>query len=122
MNAPDQTKIDVVLLEGWCVGFVALSDAELETKWNSARGLEQSGKGTGQLGKLKLGDVQFVNAALKDKYAGVWAMFDAFVHIDAAETGWVYDWRLEAEVKMRELKGVENAMTDEQVRRFVDGC
>ena len=42
--------------------------------------------------------------------------------MDAAETEWVYDWRLEAEVKMRESRGAENAMSDEKVREFVDGC
>lgn len=47
-------------------------------------------------------------------------MFDAFIHIDAEDPKWVYDWRLEAEVKLRAAKG--SGMTDEQVKRFVDGC
>ena len=50
-----------------------------------------------------------------------WAsMFDAFIHIDAENPKWVYTWRLEAEVKLRIEKG--SGMTDEQVKRFVDGC
>jgi D-glycerate 3-kinase len=47
-------------------------------------------------------------------------MFDAFIHIDAADTKWVYEWRLQAERKMRQEKG--KGMTDEQVIKFVDGC
>jgi pantothenate kinase-related protein Tda10 len=47
-------------------------------------------------------------------------MFDAFIHIDAENPKWVYGWRLEAEVKLRAAKG--SGMTDEQVKRFVDGC
>jgi len=47
-------------------------------------------------------------------------MFDAFIHIDAENTKWVYQWRLEAEVKLRAAKG--SGMTDEQVEKFVDGC
>ena len=47
-------------------------------------------------------------------------MFDAFIHIDAEDPKWVYTWRLEAEVKLRIEKG--SGMTDEQVKRFVDGC
>jgi D-glycerate 3-kinase len=121
VNKPGEQAVDIIILEGWCVGFLALSDGELATKWRAAKDLEDAGKETGQLGKLKLADVQFVNDALK-RYGTVWGMFDAFVHIDAAETNWVYDWRLEAEVEMREKKGSENAMTDDQVRRFVDGC
>jgi len=50
----------------------------------------------------------------------VGSMFDAFIHIDAENTKWVYRWRLEAEVKLRAAKG--SGMTDEQVERFVDGC
>ena len=75
----------------------------------------------GVLGRLMYEDVEFVNTALKG-YEKVWDMFDAFVHIDAARPEWVYDWRLEAEVEMRERKGAENAMSDEKVKEFVDGC
>lgn len=112
--------LDIIILEGWCVGFAALSEAQLKTKWEHARDLESSGKGTGILGKLKLSDVEFVNDASRE-YGAVWDQFHALIHIDAEETHWVYDWRLEAEVKMRELKGPENAMSDEKVREFVNG-
>jgi D-glycerate 3-kinase len=47
-------------------------------------------------------------------------MFDAFIHIDAEDPKSVYTWRVEAEVKLRIEKG--SGMTDEQVKRFVDGC
>ena len=103
------------------MGFQALKDEDLKAKWAAARELESAGRGTGQLGKLKYEDVEFVNDALWE-YGAVWERYDAFVHVDAAEPEYVYAWRLEAEVKMRELKGVENAMSDEQVRKFVDGC
>ncbi|KAF2431336.1 P-loop containing nucleoside triphosphate hydrolase protein [Tothia fuscella] len=118
VNRPGSSPIDVVILEGWCVGFRALSDAELEAKWNEARNLVESGDGVGQLGRLKLSDVQFVNNALAG-YESIWDKFDAFIHIDAKETRWVYKWRLEAEHKMRKEKG--SGMTDEQVVKFIDG-
>lgn len=125
-RAPENTwtkindPLDIIILEGWCVAFAALPEDQLKSKWEHARDLGSAGKGTGILGKLKLSDVQLVNDALFE-YGSVWDQFGALIHIDAAETQWVYDWRLEAEVKMRELKGVENAMTDEKVREFVDG-
>ena len=111
----------MIILEGWCVGFRSLSPPALKAKWQNAVDLEEAGKGTGQLGKLKFEDVEFINNKLRE-YEAVWDRFDAFVHVDAAETEWVYDWRLEAEVKMRESRGAENAMSDEKVREFVDGC
>lgn len=48
-------------------------------------------------------------------------MLDAFIHLDAGETSYVYAWRKEQEEALRKAKGVENAMTDEQVVKFVDG-
>jgi len=45
--------------------------------------------------------------------------FGAFIHIDAEDPLYVYDWRLEPERAMRESKGT--GMSDEQVIKFVDG-
>lgn len=125
-RAPQETwprveSADVIILEGWCVAFTALSYEHLTQQHSTAVALEDAGKGTGSLGKLKFEDILFVNDALR-AYGAVWEKFDAVVHVDAAQTEWVYDWRLEAEVKMRQLRGVENAMSDEKVREFVDGC
>lgn len=47
-------------------------------------------------------------------------MFDCFVHLDATDPMLVYTWRQEAETKMIAAKGT--GMTEEQVKRFVDGC
>jgi D-glycerate 3-kinase len=67
VNRPGVPTIDIIVLEGWCVGFRALSNAELEQKWQYARTDQEMG----QLGKLKLEDVQFINAALKN-YEDIW--------------------------------------------------
>ena len=48
--------------------------------------------------------------------------FDAFVHIDAEDLKWVYEWRQEQEDALRRDKGDETAgMSKEEVIRFVDG-
>lgn len=39
---------------------------------------------------------------------------------DAEDTRYVYAWRSQQEVALRDLKGT--GMTDEQVVKFVDGC
>lgn len=108
-NAPGQPRVQVVIFEGWCVGFRALSPAEIEAK--------QAAPST-TLHKHRLQDLLFVNEKLRD-YDVMTDAFDAFIHIDAAETGYVYDWRLEQEAALRRDRG--SGMTDEQVRRFVDG-
>lgn len=65
VNKHGEPTIEAVILEGWCVGFRPLSDEELKQKWAEAKYREEEDKGHGQLGKLKLEDVKFVNEALK---------------------------------------------------------
>lgn len=65
VNAEGEQKVQVVLFEGWCVGFRPLSDEELEKRWRAAKEEEERGSGRGRLGKLKLEDVKTVNEALK---------------------------------------------------------
>jgi D-glycerate 3-kinase len=47
-------------------------------------------------------------------------MLDVLVHIDAEDLAYVYDWRLEQEHWLIATKG--QGMSDEAVRKFVDGC
>lgn len=109
VNGPSQPKIQVVLFEGWCVGFRALTTEQVKAK--------QSGPST-TLHKHRLEDLLFVNEKLRG-YDIMTDCFDVFIHIDAKETGFVYEWRLEQEAALRRDRG--SGMTDEKVREFVDG-
>ena len=66
-NNPTEPKIEVVIFEGWCVGFRPLSEDSLKDKWNHARSESERPDRTydGQLGKLDFDSVHFVNDALK---------------------------------------------------------
>lgn len=108
-NGPDQPRIQVVIFEGWCVGFRAISLEEIRAK--------QEAPST-TLHKHRLEDLVFVNEKLRD-YDIMTDSFDAFIHIDAEETEYVYEWRLEQEAALRRERG--SGMTDEMVKRFVDG-
>lgn len=108
VNGPGQRKIQVVIFEGWCVGFRSLSPTELSLKYNAP---------SRTLHKHALEHLSFINERLRD-YDVITNTFDAFIHIDAEDTQWVYDWRLEQEAMLRREKGT--GMTDEQVVRFVD--
>ncbi|KAF2201479.1 putative uridine/cytidine kinase [Delitschia confertaspora ATCC 74209] len=115
VNKPGEPSVDVVVFEGWCVGFRALSNEEVERKWRDAK----EGKlGESQLSKHRLEDLLFVNEALK-AYDLLTGSLHAFVHIDAEETSYVYEWRLQQEAALRASKG--SGMTDEQVIDFVNG-
>ena len=118
VNQAGRPPIEVVLFEGWCVGFRALSGQEIGEKWETAVRQEQEGNYQGRLGKIKFEDVKFINEALKS-YDQLTVQLDALIHLDAADPRFAYRWREEQERKMRETKGT--GMTDEQVRHFVDG-
>ncbi|PMD47265.1 putative uridine/cytidine kinase [Hyaloscypha variabilis F] len=109
VNGPGQEKIRVVIFEGWCVGFSALEDQEVEEK---RRGESVT------LGRHRLEDLLFVNEKLRE-YEVLNEEFDAFIHVDAEETGFVYAWRQEQEEVLRREKGT--GMSREEVERFVDG-
>jgi D-glycerate 3-kinase len=67
-NRNDEPPVEVVIFEGWCVGFRALSDAEVERKWEAAvQDFEARGDAyEGRLGRLQLDSVLFVNNKLRD--------------------------------------------------------
>jgi D-glycerate 3-kinase len=90
-----------------------LAPEEVDRKQAASRTQESA-----TLWKHRLEDLLFVNEKLKE-YDAMTDMFDAFIHIDALETAYVYAWRLEQEAALRKEKGT--GMTDEQVIKFVDG-
>lgn len=67
VNREGEKPIEVVIFEGWCVGFRTLGGEELVKKWREAKEQFETGgsKYQGQLGRLKLDDVIFVNDALE---------------------------------------------------------
>ena len=118
VNQTEQPVTKVVILEGWCVGFQALSEYELRSKWESAVRQAETGDYQGRLGLNRLEDVKFINDALRG-YDKLTDQLDALIYLDAADPRYVYQWREEQERELRERKG--SGMTDEQVQRFVDG-
>ncbi|KAF9693577.1 hypothetical protein EKO04_008245 [Ascochyta lentis] len=111
-------KPDVVVFEGWCVGFQPLPASALEEKHSLAL--------AGHLpintpAQHQLPHLLEVNDNLKrycDAFMGP-QHFDFFVHIDTSDLHNVYVWRLEQEHKMIAAKG--SGMSDEQVKAFIDG-
>ncbi|KAK9371804.1 P-loop containing nucleoside triphosphate hydrolase protein [Lipomyces chichibuensis] len=120
VNQEGQRKIKVVIFEGWCVGFQALTDDEVKAKWEESKRVHQAELKLARttLWSLRLEDLLFVNCMLKG-YDVMTNLFDAMIHIDAVDTSYVYKWRLQQEAEMREQTG--RGMTDKEVVKFVDG-
>ncbi|PWY75546.1 uridine/cytidine kinase [Aspergillus heteromorphus CBS 117.55] len=120
VNGEGQETVQVVIFEGWCVGFRAWEESVLRERWEDAvRRREEGGSGyRGRLGYVRFEDVRVVNEALGE-YDLITDQLDALIHIDAQDLHYVYDWRQEQERTLRAIKGT--GMTEEQVAHFVDG-
>ena len=97
----------MIIFEGWCVGYKALSDAQLEQRYAEP---------SISLAKHDIEDLKFINYKLRE-YDLMTDCFDAFVHIDA-DPEFAYDWREQQEDELRK-KG--SGMTKEEVTTFMDG-
>ena len=74
-----RAPVDVVLLEGWCVGFYPVPRAEVEVRWE--RGVpELVGQEFDMRGFVALEDVLEVNALL-GAYVAWWSTLDAIIQV-----------------------------------------
>lgn len=115
--------VDVLIFEGWCVGFHALSVSEIEEKWIISRragaGTVDNSPSTRMLGAHPLEHIQIINENLRrynDTFLGP-ANFDYLVHLDTDNLANVYSWRMQAEQALRRSRG--RGMADEEVISFV---
>ncbi|KAH0829167.1 P-loop containing nucleoside triphosphate hydrolase protein [Lanmaoa asiatica] len=110
--------VDVVVLEGWCVGFYPVRREVVEERWQrTVPGLDDYD----MQAFVSLEDVLEVNERLTS-YVEWWSAFDAFIQIRGPPTSpfaIIYQWRLQQERDMKAKNG-GRGMTDVQVKTFVD--
>jgi D-glycerate 3-kinase len=70
--------VDVVILEGWCVGFHPISFDELGRRWEDVYMKEI--KRLDLPSHIKLDDIQRANEAL-EQYCELWGSFDVFIQV-----------------------------------------
>jgi len=111
-HPPPPPPVQVVILEGWCVGFRALPSSAVTARWHAP---------SRTLRNHALEHLLFINERLR-AYDALTDRLGAFVHVDSEDVEYVYAWRLEQEEALRRERGDPAAgMTPEQVVRFVDG-
>ncbi len=103
--------VDLIILEGWCVGSKPQPDGALLQPVNT---LERDEDPSGAWRR-------YVNEQLEGGYADLFAQLDALIFLRAPNMGAVHRWRLKQEEKLAAThtdadKGI---MDSEQVARFV---
>ncbi|KAJ5925575.1 hypothetical protein N7454_008214 [Penicillium verhagenii] len=119
------SDIDIVIFEGWCVGFQPLTEEQVRLRWSEAGdgGNEASGARypTNTLKEHAIEHLLGVNQSLQyycETFMGS-RHFDYLVHLDTDDLVNVYEWRIQQEHALRQTKG--GGMTDQQVVEFVKG-
>lgn len=124
-------SVDVLIFEGWCVGFRPLPEDYVLKKWQKATitqdarsadlrspsGVEAQFSTT-TLAKHSKEELLFINSALADYVHSFMGPqhFDFMVHLDTQDLKNVYTWRMEQEHALRKAKG--SGMSDQQVVNF----
>ncbi|KAJ7106046.1 P-loop containing nucleoside triphosphate hydrolase protein [Mycena crocata] len=116
--------VDIVIFEGWCVGFYPISTAELDARWDGTWKEERKRLGMGD--SVRKEDLLQVNETLKH-YIPMWELFDTFIQLqpspplspEQSPFSVVYKWRLEQEHYMKARNGGKG-MSDAGVKAFVD--
>lgn len=122
----DPEPLDIVIFEGWCVGFQTHHDSSgaslapflQQSASESAPAQDSDRPGLFQILQEHPEYLGFVDRQVAD-YQQIWDFFDVFVHLDAHDINWVYEWRLQQEHMMIKLKG--KGKTDQEVKEFIDG-
>ncbi|KAK0111431.1 hypothetical protein ONS95_001792 [Cadophora gregata] len=121
--------VDVVIFEGWCVGFRPIAREAVDKKHQDAIQIRsstvkietppESDYSTSTIADHELSHLLWVNEQLDQYCRGFMGPqnFDFFVHLDTDDLANVYIWRTQQEHALLEKKG--SGMTDEQVVKFV---
>lgn len=120
---PSSPPIDVVIFEGWCVGFQSLPADKLQARWELAKTEEAPPQtfNTHTLAGLELEHVRRINSNLRiynETFMGP-GSFHYLVHLDTDALENVYHWRLDQEHALWRAKG--QGMSDDAVVKFVKG-
>jgi len=105
--------IDLVIFEGWCVGAMPQSDADLFEPVNE---LERREDPDGDWRR-------FVNDELSRGYIDLFAEIDILLLLKVPGMRQVFEWRRKQEQQLRSLRGDDTAadriMSDDELRRFI---
>lgn len=103
--------VDLIILEGWCVGSVAEDDATLAKPVNRLE-REQDVDASWR---------RFANERLQSDYAAVFTRIDALVFLQAPSFEAIFRWRLEQERKLAAATSAKapGVMSARQVAEFI---
>ncbi|QFU76732.1 hypothetical protein EY643_14305 [Halioglobus maricola] len=104
-----EAPVDIILLEGWCLGARSVDTAELAVPVNALESLEDTD------GAWR----DRVNQALATDFPVLYDLVDEWLMLKAPSFDCVYRWRLEQEEKLAQRRAGSGVMSAEEVGRFI---
>jgi len=101
--------VDVIIIEGWCLGIPAQDEAELASPINA---LEQWEDADGSWRR-------YVNEAIARDYQPLYDSIDQWIMLRAPSFECVFNWRMEQEQKLAQGPGGNRVMDAEGIERFI---
>jgi D-glycerate 3-kinase len=87
--------VDIVVLEGWMMGFAPLEEDELRSKYAAAASASRpEGADPPFFLAHALDHLEWSSMALRE-YGPLWTYFDCFVQMKPVEIGYTWQWRLQ---------------------------
>jgi D-glycerate 3-kinase len=84
------TPVDVIILEGWCIGIEGQIEQDLMQPINQLEALHDAD------GKWR----HYVNQQITNNYTELWKLIDSLIMLKAPSFNCVFHWRLEQEEKL----------------------
>ncbi|WVO12726.1 hypothetical protein L204_100334 [Cryptococcus depauperatus] len=110
--------LDVFVLEGWSMGFAALSETDLEKAYTQPSPVSPTTSRT-FFTSHPISSIRTINSYLAAFASSVYPYLISFIQIEPESYEYVFEWRLEQEHHMK-AKNSGKGMTDEQVAKFVE--
>lgn len=110
-----ETPLDIIILEGWCVGITAEAEESLLEPMNELE-LVQDPNAEWR---------SYINQQLVTNYPELWQLIDRLIMLQAPSFSCVYNWRLEQEQKLAARSDLTDSssnnhiMTAEEIKQFI---
>ncbi len=103
--------VDVIIIEGWCLGVTPQSEPELKAPVNTLEAEEDNGQWR-----------RYVNEQLAGEYQELFKLLDMLLMLKAPDFANVLEWRLQQENKLKQKSDYSNGnklMSKEELLRFI---
>ena len=110
-----ETPLDIIILEGWCVGITAEAEESLLEPMNQLE-LVQDPNAEWR---------SYINQQLVTNYPELWQLIDRLIMLQAPSFSCVYNWRLEQEQKLAARSDLTDSssnnhiMAAEEIKQFI---